>query len=415
MCTWAISCALDRVGELSFKIRVHLTWIACAGPARGEHGAFPPAKARFFTALERPMNDSAGLAASIGKHGARPSHRLSLVVPLYNEEDNLAALVEQVLAALARFELPWQLILVDDGSSDRTAERIGHAVCAHPGRVCGLILRRRFGQTAAMQAGIDLAEGSIIATMDGDLQNNPADIARMVRRLLDEDLDLLVGWRRSRQDNLWLRKIPSWCANRLIVAVTGVRLHDYGCSLKIFRASVIRQVRLYGEMHRFIPTWMATVTSPARIREEPVSHFPRMHGHSKYGLSRTFNVILDLLSVYFFTRFRASPGHFFGRIGLLCVGAGGAALALLGWQKLWYGEAIANRPLLMLAVLLAVIGVQFICTGIVTEMLARTYFESDGKKTYAVREVLGMGAPGERYGAQTDAAVRPARRSVDRR
>lgn len=341
------------------------------------------------------MDQFAGAAAAIGLRGARASHRLSLVVPLFNEEDNVAALVAQVHAAFAQLAMPWQLILVDDGSADRTAERIGQAVAAHPARVCAILLRRRFGQTAAMQAGIDLAQGSIIATMDGDLQNNPADIGRMVRRLLDEDLDLVVGWRKARRDNLWLRKLPSWCANRLIVAVTGVRLHDYGCSLKIFRGSVIRQVRLYGEMHRFIPTWVATVTSAARIREEPVSHFPRLHGRSKYGLGRVFNVLLDLLAVYFFTRFRASPGHFFGRIGLLCVGAGTAALGWLAWQKLWHGEAIAHRPLLMLGVLLEVIGVQFACTGIVTEMLARTYYESGDSKTYAVREVLGVTAIGE--------------------
>lgn len=294
---------------------------------------------------------------------------------------------------------PWQLILVDDGSSDGTAERIREAVAGCPERVGAVILRRNFGQTAAMQAGIDIAEGSIIATMDGDLQNNPHDIVRMVRRLLDEDLDLLVGWRRERQDNLWFRKVPSWCANRLIVAVTGVRLHDYGCSLKIFRASVIRQVRLYGEMHRFIPTWMATVTSPERIREEPVSHFPRVHGQSKYGLSRTFKVLLDLLSMYFFARYRATPGHFFGRIGLVCGFGGAAALAWLAWRKFVDGEAIANRPMLMLGVLLAVIGVQFICTGIVTEMLARTYFESSGRRTYLVREVLG-GTPGPQEGEE---------------
>jgi glycosyltransferase involved in cell wall biosynthesis len=341
------------------------------------------------------MDHFAGAAAAIGPRGARASHRLSLVVPLFNEEDNVAALVAQVRAALGQLGLPWQLILVDDGSHDRTAERIGQAVAANPGHVCAIILRRRFGQTAAMQAGIDMAQGSIIATMDGDLQHNPADIGRMLRRLLDEDLDLVVGWRKARQDNLWLRKVPSWCANRLIVAVTGVRLHDFGCSLKVFRGSVIRQVRLYGEMHRFIPTWVATVTSAARIREEPVSHFPRLHGSSKYGLARTFNVVLDLLSVYFFTRFRASPGHFFGRIGLLCIGAGAAALAWLAWHKLWYGEPIANRPLLMLGVLLEVIGVQFACTGIVTEMLARTYYESGNSKTYAVREVLGAAAIGE--------------------
>jgi glycosyltransferase involved in cell wall biosynthesis len=351
------------------------------------------------------MNQFAG-AESIGFLGVGPVHRLSLVVPLYDEEDNIAPLVAQVCAALGKREWPWQLILVDDGSTDRTAERIGQAVALHPDRVCAVILRRRFGQTAAMQAGIDVAQGSIIATMDGDLQNNPADIGRMVCRLLAEDLDLLVGWRQSRQDGFWLRKLPSWCANRLIVAVTGVRLHDYGCSLKIFRAPVLRQIRLYGEMHRFIPTWIATVTSPARIREEPVSHFPRVHGRSKYGLGRTFNVILDLLSVAFFTRFRASPGHFFGRIGLLCGAGGCAALAWLAWHKLWYGEDIAGRPLLMLAVLLAVIGVQFVCTGIVTEMLARTYFESGDSKTYAVREVLGVTVIGDLPARRADALRR---------
>jgi glycosyltransferase involved in cell wall biosynthesis len=324
--------------------------------------------------------------------------RLSIVVPIYNEVDNVLPLVTQVQAAMTASPWPWQLILVDDGSRDGTTARIREAVARSPEHLTAVILRRNFGQTAAMQAGIDVASGTIIATMDGDLQNNPHDIVRMVRRLLEEDLDLLVGWRRERQDNLWLRKVPSWLANRLIVAVTGVRLHDYGCSLKIFRACVVRQVRLYGEMHRFIPTWMATVTSPERIREEPVSHFPRVHGKSKYGLSRTFKVLLDLLSMYFFSRYRTSPGHFFGRIGLTCGSLGAAALGWLAWEKLVDGASIANRPLLLLGVLLAVIGVQFICTGIVTEMLARTYFESSGSRTYLVREILGaeqaQGNPG---------------------
>lgn len=328
---------------------------------------------------------------------AQGEERLSLVVPMYNEEDNVLPLVAQVQAAMAASPWPWELVLVDDGSRDRTAQRIREAVERSPACIGAVILRRNFGQTAAMQAGIDIARGSLIATMDGDLQNNPHDVLRMVRRLLDEDLDLLVGWRRARRDNLWLRKLPSWLANSLIAAVTGVRLHDYGCSLKIFRAAVIRQVRLYGEMHRFIPTWMATVTAPERIREEPVSHFPRVQGQSKYGLSRTFKVLLDLLAMVFFSRYRASPGHFFGRIGLGCGFAGALALGWLGWQKLADGADIANRPLLMLGVLLAVIGVQFICTGIVTEMLARTYYEAGGQRTYLVRELLGSaaGASGE--------------------
>jgi glycosyltransferase involved in cell wall biosynthesis len=308
---------------------------------------------------------------------------------MHDEEENVLPLATQVQAAMAASPWPWQLILVDDGSRDRTVERIREAVAASPRHVAAVLLRRNFGQTAAMQAGIDAASGSVIATMDGDLQNNPHDIVRMVRRLVDEDLDLLVGWRRDRKDNFLLRKVPSWFANRLIVAVTGVKLHDYGCSLKVYRTSVLRDVRLYGEMHRFIPTWMATVTSPDRIREEEVSHFPRIHGQSKYGLSRTFKVLLDLLSMYFFVRFRASPGHFFGRIGLACGFAGMLALGWLAWLKLGLAEPIASRPLLLLAVLLVVIGVQFVCTGIVTEMLARTYFEAGTARTYLVRETLG--------------------------
>jgi glycosyltransferase involved in cell wall biosynthesis len=317
---------------------------------------------------------------------------LSVVVPVYNEEDNILPLVEQVHAALEHVPWPWQLILVDDGSVDCTPQRMRQASVRYPDHLCSVVLQRNFGQTAAMQAGIDMARGTIIATMDGDLQNNPRDIPRMVNRLLDEDLDLLVGWRQQRQDNLWLRRLPSWIANRLIGRVTGVHLHDYGCSLKIFRGSVIRQVRLYGEMHRFIPTWMATLTSPSRIREEAVSHFPRIHGQSKYGLSRTFKVILDLLSVYFFMRFRAKPGHFFGRIGLLFALAGIGLLAWLAYMKVVEGSEIGNRPMLMLAILLTVIGVQFVSTGIVTEMLARTYFESTGTKTYLVHSVFEGGS-----------------------
>jgi glycosyltransferase involved in cell wall biosynthesis len=320
---------------------------------------------------------------------AEEAQFLTVVVPMHDEEDNVLPLTTQVQAAMAASPWPWQLILVDDGSRDRTAERIREAVAASPRHVAAVILRRNFGQTAAMQAGIDAARGSVVATMDGDLQNNPHDIVRMVRRLLDEDLDLLVGWRRERKDGFWMRRLPSMLANRLIATVTGVRLHDYGCSLKVYRSAVLREVRLYGEMHRFIPTWMATVTSPERIREEEVSHFPRVHGRSKYGLSRTFKVLLDLLSMYFFVRFRASPGHFFGRIGLACGFAGLLALGWLAWLKLGLGEDIASRPLLLLGVLMVVIGVQFICTGIVTEMLARTYFEAGAARTYLVRDTYG--------------------------
>jgi glycosyltransferase involved in cell wall biosynthesis len=329
-------------------------------------------------------------------------HTLSVVVPLRDEEDNVLPLATQVQAALAASPWPWQLILVDDGSRDRTSDRIREAVAASPGHLSGAILRRGFGQTAAMQAGIDLARGTVIATLDGDLQNNPHDIVRMVRRLLDDDLDLLVGWRRARRDGL-LRRLPSLLGNRVIGLLTGVPLHDYGCTLKVYRAAVLRRVRLYGEMHRFIPSWMATLTSLDRIAEEEVSHFPRRHGRSKYGasgLARGVKVLLDLLTMAFFVRFRASPGHFFGRIGLACGGAGLLVLAWLSWVKLGEGGAIAGRPLLLFGILLVVIGVQFVCTGIVTEMLARTWFEAAGAPAYLVRETVGglddEGAPSHR-------------------
>jgi glycosyltransferase involved in cell wall biosynthesis len=314
---------------------------------------------------------------------------LSVVVPLYDEEDNVLPLVAQVEAALASAPWPWQLILVDDGSGDRTSERIREAAAADPQRIAGMLLRRRFGQTAAMQAGIDAARGGVIATMDGDLQNNPRDIVRMVRRLLDEDLDLVVGWRRRRRDGLLLRRLPSLLANRLIVACTGVALHDYGCSLKVYRAAVLREVRLYGEMHRFTPVWMATLTAPQRIREEEVSHFERVHGRSKYGLSRTPKVLVDLLTMVFFMRVRARPGHFFGRIGLACSLSGLLVLGWLSWLKLGQGETIAGRPMLLLGILLIVTGVQFLCTGIVTEVLARTWFEASATPSYLVRETVG--------------------------
>jgi glycosyltransferase involved in cell wall biosynthesis len=360
---------------------------------QAEYSAFRAGDTGMALRLEKHMNEpGAGMRTRPlpAAHDGDWQHVLSVVVPLHDEEDNVLPLVTQVQAALAASPWPWQLILVDDGSRDRTADRIREAVASSPERVAAVLLRRQFGQTAAMQAGIDMARGSVIATMDGDMQNNPHDIVRMVRRLLDEDLDLLVGWRRDRKDGFWLRRLPSLLANRLIVAVTRLPLHDYGCSLKIYRAAVLREVRLYGEMHRFIPTWMATVTAPERIREEEVSHFPRVHGKSKYGMSRTIKVLLDLLAMYFFARFRASPGHFFGRIGLACVFPGLLALAWLAWIKLGEGEPIASRPLLSLAILMIVIGVQFICTGIVTEMLARTYFEAGTARTYLVRETLGV-------------------------
>lgn len=316
--------------------------------------------------------------------GADEGDRLSVVVPLYNEAGNVARLVAAVQAALSRFSLPWELILVDDGSSDDTLAQMQDAAAGAGDHVRVVALSRNFGQTAAMQAGIDQARGSLVTTMDGDLQNDPTDIPRMVEHLRKEDLDLLQGWRRERQDSL-VRRIPSRVANHLIGRVTGVRLHDYGCSLKVYRADILREVRLFGEMHRFIPAWVAGVTPPSRIGELVVNHNARTVGRSKYGISRTFRVILDLLSVLFFMRYRARPGHFFGSIGMVVGTLGGVILAVLAVEKFLLGYDIGTRPLLLVGVVLVIASFQFLTTGVLAELLARTYFGSPDHKSYLVR------------------------------
>jgi len=322
---------------------------------------------------------SSPAAGSPAKH----VHRLSVVIPMYNEEDSAVPMVASVHDALKDYPYPWELLLVDDGSIDQTVPRLQEAILQYGSHVRLACLRRNFGQTAAMQAGIDLARGDVIATLDGDLQNDPGDIPRMVSRLLNEDLDLVAGWRKHRQDNL-IRRIPSLVANRLIRRITKVRLHDYGCSMKVFRASIIKHVRLYGEMHRFIPAWTATRTAANRIKEEVVNHSARQYGASKYGLSRTFRVLLDLLSVYFFMRYRTSPGHFFGKLGFIFGTLGTIALVYLGALKFIIGEDIGNRPLLLVGVMFIVLAVQLFTTGVLSEIISRTYYESSDNKSYAV-------------------------------
>ncbi|HEV7306163.1 glycosyltransferase family 2 protein [Ensifer sp.] len=316
------------------------------------------------------------------------SIELSVVIPVFNEEDSIQPLIKRVAEALASFPLPWELILIDDGSTDRTLLNARKSL-ADPGLNIKIVeLQKNFGQTAAMQAGIDAATGRLIATLDGDLQNDPADIPEMVRSIDERQLDLLVGWRKNRQDGLFLRKIPSWCANRLIGKITGVRLHDYGCSLKVYRASIIKQVKLMGEMHRFIPAWVAGVVPSSRIGEMPVTHHARQHGQSKYGISRTFRVILDLLSVLFFMRYKARPGHFFGSIGLASGALSALILAYLAFDKFVLGNDIGTRPMLIVGVMLFLSSLQLITTGILAEMMARTYFSDDGTTNYIVRQVF---------------------------
>ena len=309
------------------------------------------------------------------------AHTLSVVVPMYNEEELAADLVFAVQGALQNYAFAWELIVVDDGSSDATWVHLNNAAKQVGAHVRLIRLLRNFKQTAAMQAGIDAARGDVIVTMDGDLQNDPKDIPALVEKLLAEDLDMVAGWRQKRQDGFWLRKLPSHIANRLIRNVSGLQFQDLGCSLKAFRASVLRQVRLYGEMHRFIPAWLATVTSPQRMAEVPVSHYPRTKGQSKYGLSRTFRVLLDLLSIHYFLRFGSRPGHFFGGLGSIVTGIGLFILTYLGILK-FLGESIGNRPLMFLGFFAVVSGLQLLTTGVIAEILMRTYYDAGKFNSY---------------------------------
>lgn len=313
---------------------------------------------------------------------------ISIVVPVYNEQENIAPLFEAISESMANYDGDWDVVIVNDGSRDQTAAELNRCVKQYGDKFLHIELQRNFGQTAAMQAGIDEASGDLIATMDGDLQNDPADIPRIVKELIERDLDLLQGWRKNRQDHMVSRKLPSRLANKLIQRVSGVMLDDYGCSLKVYRADVLKQIRLYGEMHRFIPVWMATVCPPHRIGQTVVNHRARMAGESKYGISRTFRVIIDLVSVFFFLKFRARPGHFFGSIGLWVGGIGGLMLTYLGLLKFVFGQDIGNRPMLLIASLLIIASLQFLTTGVLSEILSRIFFQTTNVKSYTVRKPL---------------------------
>jgi glycosyltransferase involved in cell wall biosynthesis len=305
---------------------------------------------------------------------------VSIVAPLYNEQDNVARLCQATHEALARMRRTYELVLVDDGSTDGTVQAAAAIARTDP-RVRLVVLARNSGQTAAMAAGMAHARGKYLVTMDGDLQNDPQDIPLLVAKLLNEPYDLVAGWRQNRQDGFALRKFPSMLANRLIRRVTDLKFQDLGCSLKAFRAPVLREIRLYGEMHRFIPAWLATVTSPSRMAEVPVSHHARTAGESKYGISRTFRVLVDLLAVYFFLNFGARPGHFFGTVGLGIGAIGTMILSYLGVLKL-LGESVGGRPLLILGFFMVIAGLQFLCTGVLAELLIRIYYEGGHARQY---------------------------------
>jgi len=317
--------------------------------------------------------------------GRVPEHPLiSVVIPLYNEEESVPHLCSALTEALERFGKPYEIIIVDDGSKDRSFELLAERAQQDP-RLTVIQLRRNFGQTAAFSAGFNHAQGDVVITMDADLQNDPNDIPLLMAKI-DEGYDIVSGWRQDRQDRFLDRRLPSMIANRLISNVTDVRLHDYGCSLKAYRRDVLQHVRLYGELHRFIPALASQVGGT--VTEVPVNHYARKYGRSKYGISRAVRVALDLITVWFLGGYSTRPIHVFGTLGLLSA-AGGFLLGLyLTFVKFGMDQNIGTRPMLQLAVLLVVIGVQLITMGLLGEMMTRTYFESQDKPIYVVRKVV---------------------------
>ncbi len=312
---------------------------------------------------------------------------LSVVVPVFNEEESLEPLLREIREALDPLGKSYEVIVVDDGSSDGTFALLSRLHKTEP-RIKALRFKRNFGQTAAVAAGLAHAQGEIIVAMDGDGQNDPKDIPALLRKI-DEGFDLVSGWRSPRQDPFWSRQLPSFMANGLISWMTQVKIHDYGCTLKAIRREVAKELKLYGEMHRFIPA--IAYERGARIAEIKVHHRPRRWGKSKYGIARTFRVILDLLTVKFLLSYATRPLHVFGLIGLMSGGAGFLIGVYLTMQKILYQYEIGGRPLLLLAVLLMLIGFQFVTMGLLGEMLARTYHESQNKPIYVIKEILNGG------------------------
>ncbi|HKP62342.1 MAG TPA: glycosyltransferase family 2 protein [Polyangiales bacterium] len=308
--------------------------------------------------------------------------QLSIVVPIYNEVESIPALLRELHAALDHTGIDYEIICIDDGSPDGSFQLLAEAAASDPRLVVGTF-RRNFGQTAAMQAGISAARGEVVVTLDADLQNDPADIPRMLAKL-EEGYDLVAGWRADRKDTFINRRLPSILANWLISSTTHVKLHDYGCTLKAMRVEVARELRLYGEMHRFIPV-MASLVG-ARIVELPVNHRARQFGKSKYGIGRTLRVLLDLVTVLFLRSYLVRPMQVFGLAGLAALFAGLCISASLTWEKLAHQQDIGTRPLLLLGVMLILVGIQLLSLGLVADVVGRTYHEAQGRPPYYVRK-----------------------------
>ncbi|NEO98897.1 MAG: glycosyltransferase family 2 protein [Symploca sp. SIO2E9] len=312
---------------------------------------------------------------------------LSVVIPIHNEVESLPHLIDAIATTLQASQLNYEIVCVDDGSRDGSTELLKEQARSRTD-LQAVILRRNYGQTPAMAAGFKHAQAPVIVTLDGDLQNDPADIPQLLAKL-EEGYDLVSGWRKERQDAALTRLLPSKIANLLIGRVTGVKLHDYGCSLKAYRAELVADMNLYGELHRFLPA-LAFIEG-ARITEIPVRHYARRYGRSKYGLDRTFRVVMDLLTISFMKTFLTRPMHVFGLLGMITMVLGIVSGGYLTFIKLFLNEGIRDRPLLLLSVALVLAGVQLFCFGLLAELTMRTYHESQSRPIYRVREVVGSG------------------------
>ncbi len=313
--------------------------------------------------------------------------KISVVIPAYNEEENLPVLYERLKAVLDKLEGDYEILFVDDGSTDGSFEVL-RDLARRDGKVRVIRFRRNYGQTAAMYAGFEHATGDVIVTMDADLQNDPEDIPRLLRKL-EEGYDIVSGWRKDRKDPFLSRKLPSKIANWIISKVTGVELHDYGCTLKAYRSEIAKRYRLYGDMHRFLPALARRFG--AKVTEIPVRHHPRLYGRSKYGIGRTVRVILDIFLVKFLNEYITKPLYVFGGMGFLLLTAGILIELYLTLLKIFTGADIGGRPLLLLGVLLILAGIQLLSTGIIAELIVRTYYESRGEKPYVIEEKLNFG------------------------
>jgi len=332
---------------------------------------------------EQKVAPSLSTALQFSDAGRVPS-RVSVIIPVFDERESLSPLYVSLTDSLSNFD--YELVFVDDGSRDGSVQILQELQSKDPDRVRVVELRRNFGQTAAIAAGIDHSIGDIVVLIDADMQNDPADIPAMLSKV-DEGYDLVSGWRVNRRDRFLTRRLPSTMANWLISRVTGVALHDYGCTLKAYRRDVLQGFRLYVEMHRFIPVYAGSVG--ARITEMPVRHHPRRHGHTKYGLNRTFKVLLDLLTVKFLVSYAHKPIYLFGGAGMVGILTGAGVLFFLLARRTLFAISVINSPLFLSSIMVVILGFQSIFMGLIAELLVRTSHESQSKPTYSIRQVLG--------------------------